>query len=187
MRLENDKVLIRKMVASDIDDVICWNTVETEWMKWDAPWEHEISEEYDWDAYRVRKTEEIHKDMDDIKLQMRLEVCICNKEETHIGAVSCYFLDDDYRIDDKGAGIAIGMDICEAKYRGNGYGSSTYRLYLAYLKELGYKTVYTQTWSGNLPLIKMALKLGFQECNRYIGIRSVRGKRYDGLTFKIML
>lgn len=34
-------------------------------------------------------------------------------------------------------------------------------------------------------MIHIAEKIGFEECCRKIGIRSVRGRLYDGLTFKL--
>ena len=37
----------------------------------------------------------------------------------------------------------------------------------------------------NLLWIRCAAKLGFAECNRYIGKREVEGKTYDALTFRL--
>ena len=34
-------------------------------------------------------------------------------------------------------------------------------------------------------MIRCAEKLGFVECNRYVDIREVEGKTYDGLTFRL--
>lgn len=182
MLIKNKHIILRDMIASDIEDVIYWNTVATEWKNWDAPWLYENEEEYDWDAYRIRKMEEIKQDIGD-GLRCRLELCVRDRKQTHIGAVSCYRIDDEYRISDEGKKIAIGMDICEEKHRGKGYGKAAYRLYIEYLKNFGFDEIYTQTWSGNLPLINMAKSVGFVECNRYQGIRNVKGKLYDGLTF----
>lgn len=181
MRIEKDTIILRTMIEADIADVIYWNTEATEWMNWDAPWEHE-DDTYDWDEYAKRKRAEILKISED-ELQHRLEVCIKDEKETHIGVVSCYFINDEYHIDEHGTRLAIGMDLYEPKYRGKGYGSLAYSMYIAYIKSFGYDTIYTQTWSGNIPLIKMAEKLGFQECNRYVGLRHVAGKAYNGLTF----
>jgi RimJ/RimL family protein N-acetyltransferase len=49
----------------------------------------------------------------------------------------------------------------------------------------GVDALYTQTWSGNTRMIRCAEKLGFVECNRYVGIREVEGKAYDALTFRL--
>lgn len=40
MRLENDKVILRDFIKEDIEDIIRWETIETEWQLWDTPWEN---------------------------------------------------------------------------------------------------------------------------------------------------
>ena len=45
--------------------------------------------------------------------------------------------------------------------------------------------LYTQTWSGNVRMLRCTEKLGFVECNRNVGTREVDGKKYDGLTFRL--
>lgn len=183
MQLENNKIILRDMQESDIDDIIYWNTIETEWMLWDAPWEHQKDEPYDWQQYRITKLKQIKEQKDNSNVRSRLEICINNENKTHIGYISSYRINEQYKIDDHGSLLAIGMDICSTAYRRKGYGSSSYQLFIQYLQEHGIQKIYTQTWSGNIPLIKMVEKLGFQECYRYEKIRHVRGELYDGLTF----
>ena len=45
--------------------------------------------------------------------------------------------------------------------------------------------IYTQTWSGNYPMVKLAEKTGFEEIGRAKGMHKVHGERYDGLTFRL--
>ena len=59
--------------------------------------------------------------------------------------------------------------------------------YNEYLKEKGYQSVYTQTWSGNTPMLRVAEKLGFKEIARKKEHREVDGKTYDALTFQLEL
>ena len=47
------------------------------------------------------------------------------------------------------------------------------------------QTVHTQTWSGNVRMLRCAEKLGFVECNRNVGTRKVGGQKFDGLTFRL--
>lgn len=54
-----------------------------------------------------------------------------------------------------------------------------------YYFENGMDELYTQTWSGNVRMIRCAEKLGFVECNRNIGTREVDRQKYDGLTFRL--
>ena len=39
MKIEYKNIVLRDMTEKDIDDDIRWNTVETDWADWDAPWE----------------------------------------------------------------------------------------------------------------------------------------------------
>ncbi len=41
MEIKYQNVVLRDMRESDIEDEIRWNTVETQWAQWDAPWEME--------------------------------------------------------------------------------------------------------------------------------------------------
>ncbi len=54
-----------------------------------------------------------------------------------------------------------------------------------YALDNGIEGIYTQTWSENIRVIGLMKKLGFEECNCEKGFRIVRGKPYDGLTFKL--
>ena len=37
MEIKGQKVLLRDFIKEDIADRINWETVETEWLEWDAP------------------------------------------------------------------------------------------------------------------------------------------------------
>ena len=52
-----------------------------------------------------------------------------------------------------------------------------------YLREKGHRSFYTQTWSGNETMMKVAEKLGFKEVYRLKDFREVTGKKYDAVTF----
>ena len=39
MRIEFENIILRDMIASDIEDYVRWFTTETEWSNMDAPWE----------------------------------------------------------------------------------------------------------------------------------------------------
>ncbi len=179
------RILLRDMQPADIEDVIRWNTVETEWQNWDAPWEFADAAPYDWDAYRVRKREEILAMRDDSTVRTRLEICLRDERKTHIGAVSCYRVGNDWRITDSGTHVAVGLTVYAQSLRGRGYGGDALCAYIDYLGQHAIKDVYTQTWSGNTPMIALAQRAGFMECNRFPGIRVVRGERYDALTFRL--
>lgn len=110
----------------------------------------------------------------------------------HIGWVSSYPITEAYEWiassdikEGQRVYRAIGADICEPDVWGNGVGTEALRAFIQYYFNDGVKELYAQTWSGNVRMIRCAEKLGFSECNRYVGTREVEGKTYDGLTFRL--
>ena len=79
-------------------------------------------------------------------------------------------------------------------YNKNGYitgevrkenGTSALRAFINYCFENGVNEIYTQTWSGNVRMLRCAEKLGSAECKRNIGAQEVNGQKYDGLTLRL--
>ncbi len=169
---------LRNFEENDIEKFKYWFTIETEWMNWDAPWE--------WIDYEFDGAEQLSHRLQKTKNNPCFECEIIYNNE-HIGWVSAYYMTDDYKYNDlnKTNKIAIGIDIPNINHRKLGIGKEVYRRYLEYFKSLGYNEIYTQTWSGNIPMIKMALNSGFKEINRYKDLRIVNNQKFDALTFKI--
>lgn len=191
-------ILLRDMVESDIADYLRWETVETEWQLWDAPWMYEgrSAEQCAQELREYRQTLERRVDearaYGDGDLRTHLEICLDNAEDptaaTHIGGVGSYLIDDEFNVDDTaGAHRAIGLDICDMRARGKGHATTALRLFAANFHAHGLTEVFCQTWSGNVRMINLAHKLGFRECCRKPGLRRVRGAVYDGLTFELKL
>lgn len=172
------KVELRPFSEKDINKIAYFYNECTEWKLWDAPWEDWSYDEKFQLNNRLARTN--HTPCFEYEI-------ICNND--HIGWVTSYYMTDDFKWNNlnKTSKIAIGIDLCDPKYRGNGIGKTVYKLYLDYFKSLGVKELYTQTWSGNNRMINLALSLGFKEINRFENLRIVNGKHYDALTFKIKL
>ena len=83
--------------------------------------------------------------------------------------------------------LAIGLDIPCMENRKNGCGTRAFQMYMDYLREHGHKSFYTQTWPGNLAMVRVAEKLGFQEVCRKENYREVNGKMYDAITWRLDL
>ena len=83
--------------------------------------------------------------------------------------------------------VAIGIGICDSNVWGRGLGSRAIAAMILYFLENGIRDIYTQTWSGNIRMVRCAEKIGFVECNRIVGNRHIRGYVYDGLTFQLDL
>lgn len=189
MRMICENLVLRDFVESDIAARIRWETEETEWQLWDAPWETEglteAEKQEELEAYteRMRAWPEKYAQMPDE--QMRYAFQLETLEGRYIGWVSAYCIDDTFSYTEEDWHIAIGIDIPDMAARGKGYSYSALRAFIRYLRAHGIEEIYTQTWSGNARMIHIAQKLGFEAYCRKQGIRQVRGGVYDGLTFKL--
>ena len=188
MEIKLERVVLRDMAESDIEDYVRWFTKELAWADFDAPWEQEETDEEterrNWTVYY-----ESVKDLPEEELRWKFEI---DRNGRHIGWVSFYWIDENYewiaeRDIRSGQTVhhAIGIDLCEPDIWGGGIGTEALRGFIGYLFDHGADATYTQTWSGNARMLRCAEKLGFEECCRKVGIRTVRGGQYDGLTFRI--
>lgn len=189
MEIKYQNIVLRDMRESDIDDEIRWNTIETQWTLWDAPWEMEEElRNFDPEKHREKELKWIGIRKPDHRLSLEIDTV----DGVHIGSVSAYCIDDNfdwYKLntedDRQNANWAVGIEINESAYWSNGWGTQALTAFVKYHLEDGYNKLYTQTWSGNFRMIGLAKKLGFVECNRESGVRLVRGERFDGLTFRL--
>ena len=186
MQIKYENIILRDMIEFDIEDHIRWMFSETEWRNWDAPWRKTESDEC---AVRRRWTEyydSVKKLPDDVR-RSKFEI---EWNGRHIGWVSSYPIDENYEWigeikDGQTVYRAIGIDICEPDVWGKGVGTNALLAFMNYYFENGVDELYTQTWSGNVRMLRCAEKLGFVECNRNVGTREVDGRKYDGLTFRL--
>jgi len=168
--MRNGNIILRYIRESDIDSYIRWTTTETEWSEWDAPWETDDGDDF---VARQRASLSVTP-----KSFGKLE--IDTDFGQHVGWVSSYCIDGNKEK------TAVGIDVPPRSARGKGYGKSALSLFMAYLFSCCDKeTLYTQTWSGNTVMLRLAEKIGFNEIERIKNIRIVRGDAYDALTFSI--
>lgn len=187
MEIRYKNIVLRRERLSDIDDQVRWHTAETDWAKWDAPWESEEDiRNFDEEKFRLEEAEFLEKPEPEIRTRFEIET----EEGIHIGSVSLYYTDEDFcwipKSEDSGEKkhfTAVGIDIRESSFCGKGFGRAALEAYIGYLLEKGITEILTQTWSGNFRMIKLAEKLGFREIRRKKDYRTVRGEKYDGLTF----
>jgi len=179
MKIIYEDIILRDLLVEDIDTHLRWYMVDIEWMDWDAPWEK--NDPFDADEYRSRRIEHIAKYKDENLTRYGFEL---EYKERHIGWVSAYKIDDNFDYASNGQ-LAIGIAICESDCWGKSIGGKAYIAFIKYLFSCGYSELYTQTWSGNERMLRMAKRIGFRLCHRDEGIRQVRGKDYDRLTLKI--
>ena len=172
-------VVLRDMKESDIEDYVRWFTTDTEWFDWDAPWEKSFStaeeERKSWTEYYEAVKD---RPADAVRWKYEIEV-----DGRHIGWI-CSYDDLDY-LENKEGIPAIGMDIPGTDCRNRGCGTEAFRMYMDYLKSHGFSSFYTQTWSGNSAMLRVAEKLGFKEVFRKKDLREVDGRKYDAITFRL--
>ena len=189
LKLTGKKVFLRDFQESDIVCRVRWETEETEWQLWDGPWEYEgltpEQKEEELRAYIEKMKGWVQKFREMPDDEVRTGFQICAADGTCIGWCNTYLIGDDYEFCENGRRRAIGIDIPETAYRGQGCASEALSMLIVYLLEHGEKEIYTQTWSGNSRMIGLAEKLGFEEIVRKPKVRSVRGEAYDGLTFRL--
>lgn len=186
-------IVLRDMVESDVEDDIRWNTEQTEWALWDAPWEMEEALAcFDPAAYREKELKRIadaaeRRAYDDFRWEVELD----HRDGTHIGSLNTYLIDEEYEwvewVGREGMNgvfyYALGIEINEPSFWNSGIGKDALCAYIEHHFEHGHFNIALQTWSGNIRMVKCAERLGFKIVDREIGFRKVRGEVYDGLTF----
>lgn len=188
MEIRYRDIVLRDMVEADIDDWIRWYNEETEWGDWDAP--DEPMKPVDPDTFRAEMLEMLSKPHEGFRHFFELDTA----DGYHIGAVSSYAIGSDYKWmswqDARKIGNfrhTIGIDICDKRFWGKGLGTQALAAFAKHFQDSGIDVLCLQTWSGNFRMIRCAQKIGFVECNRFLGNRYIRGGVYDGLTFQLKL
>lgn len=189
MEIKYRDIVLRDMRESDIADEIRWYTEETRWASWDAPWES-LEEVKNFNPEKCRQEQQAFLAREKPAIRNVLELDTVAGQ--HLGTVSSYLIDENYDWiarsnvkDGQTVHRTIGIDICESGQWGRGLGKQALSAWLLYFLGNGVTELYLQTWSGNLRMIRTALRLGFRECHRQIAERLVDGRNYDGLTFRL--
>lgn len=191
MKIKYRDIILRDMVESDIEDDIRWNTIETEWALWDAPWEMEVElPKFNSARYRADQLKRISRPQERLRWGFELDTA----DGAHIGSVSSYLINENWDwiplrdvLPGQTVYRALGIEICDSRYWSRSLGTQAMAAFIQYYLENGIQNLCLQTWSGNDRMIRCALRLGFEECHREIGNREVRGCFYDGLTYKLDL
>lgn len=194
MRLEGLRIYLRDTRLSDLEQRRHWELVDTEWKDWDAPWmyqgmdEEALEQESERYLSTLARRLERFQSLDEDTFRYGFEI-ILKEGERHIGWVNCYDINEryDWTPGINSLGKAIGLVIPGLSDRSKGYGAEALLAYMDYFRSIGYRELYTQTWSGNHPMVRVAERLGFHLIQRKKNSCKVRGERYDGLTYLIDL
>lgn len=189
--LKGKEIILRDFIESDIEKRIYWETVENEWQLWDGPWEYEGLTDDEKVKSLTSYIENMHRWVEYDKnlgldtIRYRFQIVIDNENQDYIGWCSAYCIDEDCNYTEEDGLLAVGIDIPDSKARGKGYGVKALCMFIKYLLDKGIDDIYTQTWSGNERMVHIAEKIGFEEHRRKNDFRVVRGKKYNGLTFRL--
>jgi len=183
------KICLRDMRDPDIADWIRWNTVRTEWMDWDGP---DLQPEvmFDEDAFLQESRQALALAHQEWNTFYELATA----DGMHIGMVSSYATDAAFQhitwqqAREKDAfWFTLGIVICENDLWSHGLGTQALAAFCRHFENHGHTNLRLQTWSGNIRMVRCAERVGFVECNRFVGNRFIRGGIYDGLTFQLDL
>ena len=100
--ISDGKVILRDFIESDIEKRIYWETTETEWQLWDAPWEYknlteaEIQKDLNEYIEKMKGWVERFRTMPDG--QKRSGFQICTAENVYVGWCNSYMIDENYNL-----------------------------------------------------------------------------------------
>ena len=101
MKIIGNTVILRDLCRGDIERRILWETQQTEWQQWDAPWEYEetgVQASLAWlEAYREHLESRVQelRWMDEQQLRRGFEIALASDSGKSIGWCNSYFLKDD--------------------------------------------------------------------------------------------
>ena len=191
MEITGRGIALRDFTLGDLPARMRWETRETEWQQWDAPWERagldEAARAIRLEALRARLNAlaRLNMSLPDSAPRHGFEIYRLSPRQ-HIGWVSCYFLSDDCTASEtETCRVAVGIDIPPPECRRQGYGKAALGQFVSYLLSTGRTELYTQTWNGNKAMVLLANSLGFEAHHRAQNLREVDGVPADVLTFKL--
>jgi putative hydrolase of HD superfamily len=179
IKLTGKRLAIRDLNFTDLEALNYWMQPGRQWQKTDGPYYPRSSAE--------QIVEKIGKYGQDIAAQnwptpREQLVVVDAAEDSVVGMVSRYWVSQETNW------TAIGIGIYDPKNWGKGYGFEALGLWCQYLfdNESTFVRLDLRTWSGNLGMMKLSEKLGFQKEAVFRMARIVEGKYYDGLGYGVL-
>jgi putative hydrolase of HD superfamily len=179
IKLAGERVTLRDPSLGDLDAWHYWMQPGREWQKTDGPYYPPTPA--DKVAKMVDRWEQVITAQEWPDLRQRLVIANI-EEDALIGMVSRYWISEETNW------TAIGISIYDPKNWAHGLGYEALGLWCQYLfdHEPKFVRLDLRTWSGNVGMIKLAKKLGFQEEAVFRMARIVDGEYYDGLGYGVL-
>jgi RimJ/RimL family protein N-acetyltransferase len=177
--LTGEKVHLRDWIVADLDAYAFWLQPGHRWQELDGPY------------FAKTRSEEIPNVVARIKARIeadnfaapRQNLIIADPDSNRfIGQVSRYWISEETHW------LAAGIVIHDSNLWSRGYGANALGLWTSYLFDHFPSIVRLdlQTWSGNIGMMRLANKLGYQLEGRFRQARIVLDKHYDALGYGIL-
>ena len=179
LSIPGQKITLRDWQLGDLDTFARWNAPGHDWQALDGPY------------YPKSIAAEVAKLVDKMRQRInaadwpapRLRVAIADKQTNHLlGTVTRYWQSQETNW------LAVGIVIYDQAYWRGGLGYEALGLWCDYLWQALPDIVRLdlRTWSGNIGMMRLAAKLGYQEEARFRKARIVDGEYYDGMGYGIL-
>lgn len=175
--LEGKQIVLRDWMLDDLDAYAHWLAPGHEWQRLDAPY------------YQSTSADEIPQIIENSRARIaaaewqtpRARLVIAQADRL-IGIVSRYWISEETNW------CAVGIVIYDPALWGRGIGYEALGLWTDNLfREMpSFVRLDLRTWSGNIGMMRLALKLGYQEEARFRMARIVEGEYYDGLGYGVL-
>ncbi|MBP2218173.1 GNAT family N-acetyltransferase [Arthrobacter sp. CAN_C5] len=173
LTLEGTKVRLRDWHAADLSAYREWLRPHQEWHQWDGPYFPPLTTQ-EADAALARLAEQLSTGESP---EVRRRMVIADALTDHlVGTVSWHWESEETEWP------RAGITVYDPSQRGRGVGSEALTLWVDYLFAVtGFRRLDFSTWSGNLAMCSVGLKLGWTEEARFRDARVVRGVVYDSV------
>ncbi len=142
-------IILRDKIEDDFKDYIHWYTEETDWQQWVEPWSEGLR--------NVKSLEkDLRKSLDNPPPIIRADLEIIY-EDMHVGWV------DSYIIDGEADKLGVQVVIPDKENWNKGIGEKALICFIRYVLEVDpYRDIFVEIWDGNVRMISLARKLGFE-------------------------
>lgn len=175
--LNGQRVTLRDWVPADLSAYREWLRPEHEWNLWNGPYfPPHTEDEADAAVRRIRE----QLDSGDLP-QIRRRLVIADPQTDRlVGTVSWHW--ESEATEWPRAGITV----FDPATRGRGIGTEALALWADYLFSVTtFRRLDFSTWSGNLAMCAVGMKLGWTEEARFRDARVVRGAVYDSVVYGV--
>lgn len=178
VHIVSKNIVLRDWTFEDLDLYKYWLEPQHEWHNLDGPYYRVSADEAKIKIFHLR-----HSLEKNIFPDPRPQLVIADRKTNQlIGIVSSYWQSKET------FWLSAGLTLFDPNSWGKGIGFEAAKLWVDYLFQHQKEIVRLdfRTWSGNVGMMKLALKLGFKEEARFRDARIVNEKYYDGLAYGIL-